>query len=118
MSHSTVFKTGDFVAPREGESLGIVVSAKPFRAPDTFWTVWIHDEEWWHPEPLDALRPADIPPPARFLGQMLRNYRVIAQNPNRFPRQQPLISALRRGIQWHEHGPLPSVEPNGGRHGR
>ena len=97
---STAFKPGDFVAPREGGSLGVVMSARPHA--DTFWTVWIHDPEWRHPEPLDTLRPADIPPPARFLGQLLSDYRVIAHNPDIFPEQQPLITALRRGIRWHE----------------
>lgn len=113
---SSAFKPGDFVAPRDGGTLGVVVSPKPYV--DIFWTVWINDEGWCHPEPQESLRPADIPPPARFLGQMLSNYRVIAQNPDIFPDQQPLISALRQGIRWHEHGPIPPVARNGGTHGR
>lgn len=87
------FQSGDFVAPRAGESLGVVIAAKAHV--DVFWTVWDRDPDWCHPEPLDTLRPADIPPPARFLGQLLSNYCVMTQS--------PVITALRRGIQWHEH---------------
>jgi len=112
----TAFTPGDFVAPREGGRLGVVTRTVPHL--NIFWTVWENDLEWSHPEPHNALRPADIPPPTHLLGSILRHCRVIAQNPDIFPRSQPLIDALRRGIQWHEHRPIPSVRPNGGAHGR
>lgn len=104
------------MAPRDGGALGVVTSAKPHH--DTFWTIWTNDPEWSHPEPQAALRPADIPPPARFLGQMLKDLRVIASNPDVFPKQQPLIKALRQGIQWYEHGPIPPGAACRGTYGR